>query len=38
MRYMTIKNIDIYSEMNGSYVVDKDKNITGYASIDKPWQ
>lgn len=33
-----IKNIDIYSEMNGSYVVDKDKNITGYASIDKPWQ
>lgn len=25
MRYMTIKNIDIYSEMNGSYVVDKDK-------------
>ena len=38
MRYMTIKNIDIYSEMNGSYVVDKDKKITGYASIDKPWQ
>ena len=38
MRYMTIKNIDVYSEMNGSYVVDKDKNITGYASIDKPWQ
>lgn len=35
---MTIKNIDVYSEMNGSYVVDKDKNITGYASIDKPWQ
>ena len=35
---MTIKNIDIYSEMNGSYVVNKDKNITGYASIDKPWQ
>lgn len=35
---MTIKNIDIYSEMNGSYVVDKDKKITGYASIDKPWQ
>ena len=33
-----IKNIDIYSEMNGSYVVDKDKKITGYASIDKPWQ
>ena len=38
MRYMTIKNIDVYSEMNGSYVVDKDKNITGYASIDKHWQ
>lgn len=35
---MTIKNIDIYSEMNGSYVADKDKKITGYASIDKPWQ
>ena len=35
---MTIKNVDIYSEMNGSYVVDKDKKITGYASIDKPWQ
>lgn len=35
---MTIKNIDIYSEMNDNYVVDKDKNITGYASIDKPWQ
>lgn len=35
---MTIKNIDVYSEMNGSYVVDKDKKITGYASIDKPWQ
>lgn len=35
---MTIKNIDIYSGMNGSYVVDKDKKITGYASIDKPWQ
>ena len=28
---MTIKNIDVYSEMNGSYVVDKDKKITGYA-------
>lgn len=38
MRYMTIKNIDVYSEMNGSYVMDKDKKITGYASIDKPWQ
>ncbi len=35
---MTIKNIDVYSEMNGSYVMDKDKKITGYASIDKPWQ
>lgn len=35
---MTIKNIDVYSEMNGSYVVDKNKKITGYASIDKPWQ
>ena len=36
--YNTIKNIDIYSEMNDNYVVDKDKKITGYASIDKPWQ
>ena len=35
---MTIKNIDIYSEMNDNYVVDKDKKITGYASIDKPRQ
>ncbi len=35
---MTIKNIDIYSEMNDNYVVDKEKKITGYASIDKPWQ
>ena len=35
---MTIKNIDIYNEMNDNYVVDKDKKITGYASIDKPWQ
>ena len=35
---MTIKNIDIYSEMNDNYVLDKDKKITGYASIDKPWQ
>lgn len=35
---MTIKNIDVYSEMNDSYVVDKDKKITGYASVDKPWQ
>ena len=35
---MTIKNIDVYSEMNDSYVVDKNKTVTGYASIDKPWQ
>ena len=35
---MTIRNINVYSEMNGSYVVDEDKKITGYASIDKPWQ
>lgn len=38
MIYMSIKNIDIYSEMNDSYVVDRDAKITGYASIDKPWQ
>lgn len=31
---MTIKNVNIYSEMNDKYVV----NRTGYASIDKPWQ
>lgn len=30
-------NIDIYNEMKDNYVVDK-KEITGYASIDKPWQ
>ena len=35
---MSIKNIDIYSKMNDSYVVDRDTKITGYASIDKPWQ
>ena len=35
---MSVKNIDIYSEMNDSYVVDRDTKITGYASIDKPWQ
>ena len=29
--------IDIYNEMKDNYVVDK-KEITGYASIDKPWQ
>ena len=38
MIYMSIKNINIYSEMNDSYVVDRDTKITGYASIDKPWQ
>ena len=35
---MAIKNIDVYSEMNDNYVVDKDMKITGYASVDKPWQ
>ena len=30
-------NIDIYNKMKDNYVVDK-KEITGYASIDKPWQ
>ena len=33
-----IKNIDIYSEMNKNYKLDKEKKITGYATIDKPWQ
>ena len=35
---MYTKNINIYNKMEGSYVLDKDKTITGYASIDKPWQ
>ena len=35
---MTIKNINIYSEMNDKYVVDRTAKYTGYASIDKPWQ
>lgn len=35
---MTINNINIYNKINNNYVVDKDKKITGYASIDKPWQ
>lgn len=33
-----IKNIDIYSEMNKNYKLYKENKITGYASIDKPWQ
>ena len=33
-----IKNIDIYSEMNKNYKLDKENKITGYATIDKPWQ
>lgn len=33
-----IKNIDIYSEMNKNYKLNKENKITGYASIDKPWQ
>lgn len=35
---MYTKNINIYNKMEGNYVLDKDKTITGYASIDKPWQ
>lgn len=35
---MYTKNINIYNKMKGNYVLDKDKTITGYASIDKPWQ
>ena len=35
---MYTKNINIYNKMEGNYVLDKDKIITGYASIDKPWQ
>lgn len=33
-----IKNIDIYSEINKNYKLDKENKITGYATIDKPWQ
>ena len=35
-----IKNINVYSNNVVSYVVDREKSkeITGYASIDKPWQ
>lgn len=33
-----IKNIDIYSEMNKNYKLDKENKITGYATIDKQWQ
>lgn len=35
---MSIKNINIYSEMNDKYAVDRTAKYTGYASIDKPWQ
>lgn len=35
---MYTKNINIYNKMEGNYVLDKDKTITGYATIDKPWQ
>ncbi|MGM9881463.1 MAG: class I adenylate-forming enzyme family protein [Bacilli bacterium] len=35
---MYTKNINIYNKMEDNYVLDKDKTITGYATIDKPWQ
>lgn len=35
---MNKEKINIYSKMGDSYVLDKDKVITGYASIDRPWQ
>lgn len=33
-----IKNLDIYNNMDKEYELDKEKIITGYATIDKPWQ
>lgn len=33
-----IKNLDIYNNMDKEYKLDKKKTITGYATIDKPWQ
>lgn len=33
-----IKNLDIYNNMDKKYKLDKKKTITGYATIDKPWQ
>lgn len=35
---MNSEKINIYNKMEGNYVLDRDKTITGYASIDKPWQ
>lgn len=35
---MKKNKIDVYSKMEDSYVLDKEKVITGYASVDKPWQ
>lgn len=33
-----IKKLDIYNNMDKEYELDKEKIITGYATIDKPWQ
>lgn len=30
--------INLYNKMEDNYNLDKDRTITGYASIDKPWQ
>ena len=35
---MNSEKINIYNKMEDNYVLDKDKIITGYATIDKPWQ
>lgn len=35
---MKKNKIDVYSKMEDNYVLDKEKVITGYASVDKPWQ
>lgn len=35
---MKKNRIDVYSKLEDSYVLDKNKVITGYASVDKPWQ
>lgn len=35
---MKKNRIDVYGKLEDSYVLDKEKVITGYASVDKPWE
>ena len=35
---MKKNRIDVYGKLENSYVLDKEKVITGYASVDKPWE